>query len=184
MNVSSPTKKVVFTLAFMVLIVGAGLYGLFWMIQKNINRTNEVEGMIEERTASEESAKELKELVGDLTPDIDKLSSRALPINGDAGFIETVEARARGLDLSIEIASAQERDVQGTTAYKYLDLTMRTQGGWAATNRFISLIENLPYKTLVTAVTIHGQPIMKTASSTAVTSQWTGTFTFMVLKHK
>jgi hypothetical protein len=177
------TKKTVATLCIIVLIAAACLYGIYWIIQNNINKTIEYENLVVERAIAVDTTKDIKKFVEGVDPSLQLLNSRIISANGVAEFIGNLELKARSFGLAIEVQSADETENKNFKDYLDLKLQLRSQGSWAATYRFLSYLENLPYSASLPLVKIYSQVMTRTASSTAAT-QWIGTYSLSVLRNK
>lgn len=177
------TKKTVSTLVLITLTSAGILYGIYWVIQGNIDKTIEFKNIAVERDAALETTKDLRKFVEEIDSSLELLNSRILAANGVASFIGILEQKARSLGLAIEIKSAAEEEDKSFKDYLNLKLELRSQGSWAATHRFLSYLETLPYNMSLPKVTLSSQLITKNASATP-TTQWIGTYGISVMRNK
>jgi hypothetical protein len=180
------TTKIVFLFAGVVLLSAGMVYGLFWFIRYNSQKTVEYENLVQERLDADANAIKVKTTVERERDTIEVVKSRIIPAEGIATFIEMLGTLARRFSLSFEVQSANESDHSVNKDYKLLVLTMRSQGSWAATYQFLSALESLPYKSSVGSVSLQSQIVTEpsTASSTRSRTVWIGTYTLNVVRFK
>ncbi|MBX4198487.1 hypothetical protein KW782_04120 [Candidatus Parcubacteria bacterium] len=181
------TKKVVAILGIMVVLAIAAVCGLFWMIRNNVQKTTDAENSANERTLAGEKLKELETFAQEEGSELERVTTRVIAKDGVVAFIEMIERHARDLGLAIEVQGAKERAHESMQEYQILELSMRTQGSWVANYRFLTLLENAPYKLTVQSALLNGQPALSAPtpeSSQASGPVWTGIYSFNVLRYK
>ncbi len=174
------TKKIVTILSILVCLAVFGVYGTYSLIRKNIQKTVAADNRTAEQLAATEARKNLEDSIEKIGPEIDHLSSHILNQDQIVGFIEDIESRARKLNLKIEVQSAEERNHETLDKYKILELTVKTDGSWNNTYRYISLLESLPYKSTLGMVSLAASS-QQGSSTQAI---WAGSYKLSVLRSK
>jgi hypothetical protein len=171
------TKRILIIITLLVCIGGGAIYGVYYMIRSNIQKTIALENAHAELESSEEAARVLRSSLEVIGPEIDKLSSRIIEANGVVDFIEMIESRARRLGVSIEVQTAAELDHESSDKHKILELSFRTQGSWENTYKFVAFLESLPYQSTLNQMSLEEERTEKS-------SVWTGSYKLDVVRFK
>ena len=152
----SPAKKII-TGFIILILVGAALDTFFFLkIKDNVEAVHSAEAEAASEQASVEQNRSLQQLAESIQPEIASLDSRVVASDGTAAFIETVEslARTNGLSVTISAVNNAPSAVGNPGSYQLLTLTVATVGSWQNTEKFLSLLETLPYELGLPSITL------------------------------
>lgn len=181
----SSTKKIIITLCILLILSLGAIGVLYILIQRSSYKVSNYEiqqQKINEKIVQDKSLQSFLETSG---PDIERLSSRIVPKEGTVEFIELIEKLGRDNNLSIEVESVKINEAPTQKEQvELLTLSLATKGSWNSTYRFLSLLETLPYKVIITSVGMTEQGSEGDPKAKSVQSGWNGAFTFGVIKYK
>ncbi len=176
---NSSTKKLCIILAIIIVVVIGIYYGLFTIIHHTADTIAENELKVQEKMEQDKNDRSLKSFIMESGADIDRLESRIIPSDGVVAFIEKVESYGRKSGAVVSIVSVDAKPVPtNPEAFESLVLNVSARGSWDATYRFLSMLENFPYKMTISDVVLSEE---RNASSTSL---WNGGYIIHVLKRK
>jgi hypothetical protein len=140
-------------IAVATLVLAAGLPIYFYLrIQSARAYVEEVAGEIAQQSHAEQTLALTRQTLTDTERDRAKLDALALPSDGAADFINMVEQQAKRAGVSLEVGNVNATPKEGM--FDSLGLAIKATGSFAATTRFLHLLETLPYASSVTSVVI------------------------------
>ena len=128
---------------------------LYVRITQSLAYVAEVEGKLVQDAAREENAHRARLAAQETEADRAKLTGLAVPSGGAAEFIRDVEEAARLSRISVEIGSVDVAKEEGV--FDSLNLSLQAAGSFAATTRFLMLLETLPTLTVIDSVSFERQ---------------------------
>jgi len=182
LNASSTKSKLIINGVGLVLV--AGLYVGLWYWADYMSGT-----LVEKQTEtsdSEDTPTDIGEVKRALaaTEDIQTQTRGYILSNDDiVVFIERLESLAReaGLEQTTDAVSDVAYPGMSAALWGGLQVVMSTKGSWADTYQFLSILENIPYKShLVQSVIEHDT----SPGDKEEVPGWRGEFTIKVLKRK
>ncbi len=182
----SSTKKILIFLAVFIAIACSGVYGMYYIISKAGYKVAGYELQQQKLISELEADRSLKKFLTTSGPDIEKLSSRIVSRDGTVAFLEMIEKTARDTGLVINTKSVNVTAVPThIEEFETLNLVLSTEGTWNNTYRFLSILETLPYKVIISGVEVRqlGEDVPSEGISVG-TTPWSGSFTFNVIKYK
>jgi hypothetical protein len=177
-------KKLSITLTI-ILVLGIVACFVSWKLMRvSVDKVyaNEMSHKQEELALDQE--KNLQELLENVSPEITKIKSRVVEANGTVAFITNLESLAREIGASLTISSVVEKPAtkEGEN-FEYLTLSLAVHGSWNQVYRLLEIIESLPYKTSISAVSFN-QTVTTTEKDKSPQSRWDEKITLQVLKKK
>jgi len=178
------TTKTLFIVGLIAVIIGLALtYGFFLVIKQKVEATASKETELAGRESLEAQNRSLKLLLADVKPDIEKLSTRIIGPEGVVSFIEEIESLGKEIRVTTKIESvAIEPNEKLKETHELLKLTVLTQGNWHSVFQFLTMMETLPYKTIIDGVTFNRRSGGEEGAAGG--SVWNGSMTLRVLKQK
>ncbi len=176
------TKRIatVFAIITVCIVIAVGV--LIFLIRYNTHQLAQYELDIREQKDTEETNESMTKLLRTEGESIGKLQNRIVAKEGTISVIEFIESLARGQGLAIQVSGVREEEFEpNKEMYEYLNLTLSAQGSWAGMYRFLAILENLPYKTVLSSAVLG-------ASNEGLVYQtkslWNGNFSISILKYK
>lgn len=182
--IGSTTKRICIILAVLILLALGAVYGLYMLIQHSTEKIVAHETEQQKLAAEVEADRSLRVYIATAGGDIDRLSSRIVAKDGTVAFIEMIEGLARGAGLKITVDAVNYTDSTDKEHFENLNLNVATQGSWNATNKFLALLETLPYKVTITQTGLSEETGAAGAIPDMYSAQWNGAFSFSVIKYK
>jgi Tfp pilus assembly protein PilO len=183
-------KKICFILVILLVVVAAGCIGFWLLIRHTVQEIYVAEAAAEEAKVNFQEENALKNLLGEVGPDIQKLNTRIIAPEGTVAFITYIESLARSAGVGITINSVDVKDSTKELEkekFELLMLTIHAEGAWKEIYTFISMVESLPYKVVIESVGLSQDAFTQSnASGTAqtVSHTWKGNIMIKVLKRK
>jgi Tfp pilus assembly protein PilO len=186
MNISKKTRNLCITLAILIIVGLVGCF-MFWrVIQDSIQKLYAAEVAAKEQQALYEQESTMKLLLDDVGPDVEKIKTRIVDVNGTVPFISQLEALAKdaGATMVISTVEVKKAETEGD-GFEYLTMSITSQGSWNSIYRLITMIESLPYKVAISKVTLKQETYTgQGGESAAPTSGWSAGINMGVLKRK
>ncbi len=129
--------------------------------------------------SEKDSIQKIQRLVATTTPDRAYLDSLFVPSDGTANFIQNLENLAddAGVSHTLSVNSTEDGTLN-SSGRDYLVFSLGISGSWQSVYRFVSILENLPYK--ISISTIH----LNISDATKKPPLWSSNITFTVVKNK
>lgn len=187
MKTASRTTSVLIVIMIAMLVLLA-IYAYFFFDMRR--RNQEVAIVYDNIELSETRGARLvsiKNLIEDLKEENTKLHGYIIATQGEAdfmSFIDTELEQASGVRATIDTVSIENsNDAAGT---EYLRLRVSFGGSWGSVVRYLRMLENMPYKTVIHRVgfsTDVAGPASEEGAAGAST-RWAGFIEFSTLKRK
>ncbi len=171
------------TLSILVLFGVAACF-VFWnIIGNSVARIHANDNLRKEEIARLEQEKTLQVLIQNLGPDIKKIQSRIVESNGTPSFISKIESLARGIGATVTVSNVSVKPAeQEGEAFEYLSFDVASDGSWNQVYQLLTMIESLPYKVVLSNMTLGQGDFSEGEGQT--NSRWKATFAISVLKKK
>lgn len=140
-------------------VVALGALGVWGVAYTQVRTTDSFAVAAKEKIRSESERENvlrgLARLYGETADERALLSSRIIPQDGIAMFIERIESTAKDVGVTLEIGTvvlgpASSESLQTVT------LTVHAEGSWNASLRFLRALESLPYGVRITSAAFDG----------------------------
>ncbi len=160
--------------SFVLTLAASGAYAfLFLAMKKSNDRISEYKSQLSQNEERNIQEKALKNLVEDITPQLEKLDSFYIPSDGSVSFFGMVEELGKDAGVTVVINTVNDPTKEGTDPIGILTLNLTFTGSWKNSIHFVSLLEKLPYDVKVSNLTLKADlnipetPATPAASTTA-----------------
>lgn len=144
------TNKQIFILSIVVLLITVGGYYFFFSIIENKNKNISFLSQEIDTYAQNESVRTQSNKVAEEQKDkIEKIDLYLLHKNEVVPFIETVEGAGKKTGAVVKIGTVN------VGSDSVLAIRLEARGSWNNINRFLSYLENLPYKISLSKVDLN-----------------------------
>jgi len=176
---SSKTKSKIIIAGVIALVLFLGYCYLYWDFLQTNAEISTSAAEINQSTNEESRVITLRQTVDSFQKDQSLLDSLFVPNDKVADFIQSIESLADTSGVTHTISLDIQPDSSLSSYNKeLLQFHMTTSGTWKNSIRFISLLENTPYKLYIGSVELSQDTGGKRGSA------WNGNFDFTVVKNK
>ena len=184
------TKKILNLVIFINLIcIGISVF-LFLTIQSKNRSIGVMQSSIESILGANDQSVVLKNVLDETKKDRQKIQEFFVDKDSIADFLEYIESlgKSAGVKASVSVLSEEDHfSVSGMKA-PVLKLVIGATGSWQGIYRYLNLLENLPYREEISAVSLRSQVGTSfVADGKNVQSkkaeEWSGTFELNILKN-
>jgi len=184
----SNTKTKIIAAAVAVFILIAGYAYLYFDFVRTNDSISADSAAISQEATQEQQVIGLRQTVASLQKDQGLLDSLFVDNDKVADFIQSIESLADTAGVSHQLSiNVQPDDSLAADNKELLQFHMTTSGSWTNTIRFMTLLENMPYKVYVGSVELgEGSDQVSGVSGSPQKSSgsWKGDFDFSVVKNK
>jgi hypothetical protein len=148
-------KQILILVSVLFLLVLGGYYYIFYIIKNKNEKISTFSQEIELYSQRESLRKATEKTADDLSEKITKLESYFLHKDELVPFIEKIEDSGKRMNVSVSIISVNlDESLKGAQAKngERFVLRLNTKGSWSNVVKFVSYLENLPYKIFVSRV--------------------------------
>ncbi|MFA6338605.1 MAG: hypothetical protein WCW87_00900 [Candidatus Paceibacterota bacterium] len=199
MNFNSSTKKILFLSGLLALISATLYFFVYYQIQSKYENVFSLKSEVSKVFQNENNSFFLKKAFVDIESERKNINSHILAHENVVDFIQMVETLGKDNNLDISIESVQTEDISNSDdvlPVENMKIRIKTEGGFENSYRFISLLENIPYKTDFKTVylNVRGSDLSSEDSllpggnlkkkSSSVSQKWSGIIDMNVLKFK
>lgn len=149
------TKKIFVTMILLNVII-FGVYGyIYWNIAQESKTIAELQVQSSEYQAKNDDLRSVKISLDENKDFISQIDTFFIAKDGVVSFINTLERLGQSTGLKINIQSVSVEPGSDPKDFKEgLKLKIETEGGWQDSSRFLSIIENLPYRLVVNSASV------------------------------
>jgi len=164
---------------------GGYAYGFEYLVARGAQITV-LNGKVATYTETNEEVNSLQTTLAKTEAGMNQVDGYFIPADGVVDFISSVEnlATESGLSVSVDSVGAVDYGKDTAAFEEKLSLRISTEGSWAGTERFLSLVENLPYAVSVDGASIEKVENLQSSPSVEPTNAWKGEFEVSVPKLK
>ncbi len=151
----------IIALVILNLIVLVLYVGVFFSIKGTQESTSLLLNEVETNDKKNDKLQSIRAILRDSDSDIKKLESYFIASDGIVTFIETIEAEAKvsGVKTTIDFVNVDGAQSKNATSSKEtLRLRLSTEGSWAESMYFLSLLEQIPFQVNMERVSLVYSP--------------------------
>lgn len=151
----STTKKIFMTMILLNVVI-FGVYGyIYWNIVQESHTITELQVQSNEYQAKNDALRSVKISLDENQDFISQIDTFFIAKDGVVNFINTLERLGQSTGLKINIQSVSVEQGSDPKDFKEgLKLKIETEGSWQDSSRFLSIIENLPYRVVVNSASV------------------------------
>ncbi|GEM_PF-4427642 len=185
--------KVFFTI---LAIVGVGAVSCWWVLYgKTITNASAASSATATAEAANVAASQDESLAAFLATSSSTATTvlgGVVPAEGSVPFIGMIEGLAKSANVGLTVQSvglgnpSALAPAASASAFDALTLSLSVQGTWSAVYRFLNMLETLPYKTQISAVSLNQSAFSVPGTggkSGSPQSFWSGSLSLAVLKN-
>lgn len=163
-------------MAFAVLFLT--IFTCLYLYQDILNTKEKVEAVSLDLVTEQKKAAELEAIQKNIKltiSDSDTLKSLFVSADGVVDFIQYIESVGRSVGLKVTTKNIEPQDEETLSALgkENMKVSLETSGSWQATAQFLSLLQNIPYKSEILSVDF-----------SFAEKRWNGNILFKVIKNK
>lgn len=183
MILKSTVKKIVgFSILLLILV-----FSYYFFVINILNNGKEIYTMSQNIKNQEAKQTQLSSLQQNLSKSkigMANLQNFVLVSGGEVGFIKTIEDLAVSSNVKAEIKTAQIEQILGkeSAVVENFKVGLDAIGKWSDVIYFLTLIENLPYKTQIVSVSL--DKFSDNVAGNVKVPQWLLSIEFSVVKFK
>ncbi|OHA17993.1 MAG: hypothetical protein A2664_01440 [Candidatus Taylorbacteria bacterium RIFCSPHIGHO2_01_FULL_46_22b] len=174
-----------FVVAVVLFVCASTAYGtLFFGVGYLESMTDSLIKEAEDAGSSQTNVQKITALMDQLTDTREHIDAYVLTDDDVVEFIEGIEkltARS-GVDGQVNTVMTVLYDGVDKSLWEGLSVTIASSGSWAETYKFLSLLEQIPYKSALIRSSI--KFVEQKDSKAPKSTEWVSDFTLLVLKHK
>lgn len=172
---TSSTKSLLILFSVIALVFLAILiFGIYYIKSKN-NHTLELISQVELGSNNSLLIQTIKSNNTGTSSEITELNEITLTKEKLVGFIENLEQMGKDHGLKIKILSVSAEDNSDKSQPQKINIQVETQGEWKPSMKYIHLVENLPYRTVINSSQINldsGSINLSSGSTTSNKRNW------------